>query len=137
MGDNPLRGINDDNLGPRYPDMYNAYAPDLIQIAYTIAINQNIKAHKGVLVAVAGPNLETPAEYRFLRLIGADAVSMSTVPEALVAVHSAMKILGFCCITDKCTPEALKPSNIGEIIQIAEETEPKLTKLVSEVIRQI
>jgi purine-nucleoside phosphorylase len=137
MGDNPLRGINDESLGPRYPDMFDAYSPDLIELAYSTAMKERIRTHKGVLVAVAGPNLETPAEYRFLRLIGADAVSMSTVPETLVAVHSSMKILGFCCITDKCTPEVLKSSDIKEIIRVANETEPRLTRLVSEVIRQM
>ncbi len=101
------------------------------------SIKEGISVHKGILVALAGPNLETPAEYRFLRLIGADVVSMSTAPEVLVAVHSSMEILGFSCITDKCTPEALKPADIKEIIKIANETEPRLTKLVSEVIRQL
>lgn len=136
MGDNPLIGINDDSLGPRYPDMYDAYSPDLIELASSIAFREGIKVHKGVLVAVSGPNLETPAEYKFLRMIGADAVSMSTVPEVLVAIHSSMKVLGLCCLTDKCTPEVLKSSEISEIIQIANQTEPKLTKLVSEFIRQ-
>ena len=137
MGDNPLRGINDDSLGPRYPDMLNAYSPDLIELAYSTAMKKGISAHKGVLVAVAGPNLETPAEYRFLRLIGADVVSMSTVPEVLVGIHSSMKIIVFSCITDKCTPESLKPADIKEIIQVANATEPRLTRLVSEVIRQM
>jgi len=137
MGDNPLIGVNDDSLGPRYPDMYDAYSPELIKLAYEIAMNEKIKVHKGVIVAVAGPNLETPAEYRFLRIIGADAVSMSTVPEVIVAVHSSMKILGLCCITDKCTPEVLGKADIREIIKIAQKTEPKLTRLVCEVIRQL
>ena len=137
MGDNPLIGINDDDLGPRYPDMYDAYSPDLVELAFTTAMKEGIRAHKGVLVAVSGPNLETPAEYKFLRLIGADAVSMSTIPEVLVAVHSSMRVLGLCCLTDKCTPEALKTADIKEIIQIANQTEPRLTKLVSEVIRQL
>jgi purine-nucleoside phosphorylase len=137
MGDNPLRGINDDSLGPRYPDMFDAYSPDLIELAYSTAMKEGISAHKGVLVAVSGPNLETPAEYRFLRLIGADVVSMSTVPEVLAGIHSSMKILVFSCVTDKCTPESLKTSDIKEIIKVANETEPRLTKLVSEVIRQI
>lgn len=137
MPDNPLRGINDDTLGPRYPDMYDAYSPDLVELAYRIAMKENIKARKGIFVAVRGPNLETPAEYRYLRTIGADAVSMSTVPEVIVAVHSSMKVLGLCCITDKCTPDVLDKVDIGEIIKVANETEPKLTKLVSEVIRQI
>ncbi|HGJ67395.1 TPA: purine-nucleoside phosphorylase [bacterium] len=137
MGDNPLIGINDDQLGPRYPDMFDAYSPDLIDLAYQTAIKEKIIAHKGVLVAVSGPNLETPAEYKFLRMIGADAVSMSTVPEVIVAIHSSMKVLGLSCLTDKCTPEVLKTSDIGEIIQVANQTEPKLTKLVSEIIYQL
>ncbi len=137
MGDNPLRGINDDELGPRYPDMYSAYTPQLIELAYSVAMKEGIRVHKGVLVAVSGPNLETPAEYKFLSLIGADAVSMSSVPEVIVAVHSSMKVLGFSCITDKCTPKDLKPADIKEIISIANKTEPKLTRLVTEVINQI
>ena len=137
MNDNPLRGINDDSLGPRYPDMYDAYSPDLVDLAYTIAMEENIGVHKGVFVAVSGPNLETPAEYRFLRCIGADAVSMSTVPEVIVAVHSSMKILGLSCITDKCTPDILGPANIDEIVKVANETEPRLTRLVTRVIEQM
>jgi len=137
MGDNPLRGINDDSLGPRYPDMYNAYSPDLIDLVCTIAMEEKIRVRKGVFVAVAGPNLETPAEYRFLAGIGADAVGMSTVPEVIVAVHSSMKVLGLCCITDKCTPDVLGPADIEEIIRVANETEPKLTRLVIEIIRQM
>jgi len=134
LGDNPLIGVNDDSLGPRYPDMYNAYSPDLIELAIKIAMEEKIKVHKGVFVAVAGPNLETPAEYRFLRHAGADAVGMSIVPEVIVAVHSSMKVLGLSCITDKCTPDVLKIANIKEIIKIANDTEPKLTRLVSEII---
>lgn len=137
MGDNPLRGINDDSLGPRYPDMYGIYTPELVNLAYTIAMEKKIRVHKGVFVAVSGPNLETPAEYRFLRYAGADAVSMSTVPEVIVAVHASMKVLGLSCITDKCTPDILGPANIREIIQVANETEPKLTQLVAEVIKRM
>jgi purine-nucleoside phosphorylase len=137
MNDNPLRGINDDSLGPRYPDMYDAYSPELVDLAYEIAMEEKIRAHKGVFVGVPGPNLETPAEYRLLRAAGADAVSMSTVPEVIVAVHSSMKVLGLCCITDKCTPDVLGPAEIKEIIRIANKTEPKLTRLVAEVIRRM
>ena len=137
MTDNPLRGVNDDTLGPRYPDVYNAYSPDLVDMAYKIATEDNIRVLKGVFVAVTGPNLETPAEYRYLRIIGADAVSMSTVPEVIVAVHSSMKVLGLSCITDKCTPDALGIANINEIIKVANETEPKLTRLVSDIIEQM
>jgi len=137
MGDNPLRGVNDDSLGPRYPDMFGIYTPRLVDLAYAIAMEKKIRVHKGVFVAVSGPNLETPAEYRFLRCAGADAVSMSTVPEVIVAVHSSMKVLGLSCITDKCTPNVLGPVDIGEIIQVANETEPKLTQLVAETIKRI
>ena len=137
IGDNPLRGINDDSLGPRYPDMYDAYTPELVSLACAVAAEENIAAYRGIFVAVSGPNLETPAEYKFLRCIGADAVSMSTVPEVIVAVHSSMKVLGLCCITDKCTPDVLGPVDIGEIIQIANETEPKLTKLVTTIIERM
>jgi len=137
MNDNPLRGINDDSLGPRYPDMYNAYSPDLINLAYTIAMEEKIRVHRGVFVAVSGPNLETPAEYRFLRYAGADAVSMSTVPEVIVAIHSSMEVLGLCCITDKCTPDVLGPADIVEIIRVANSIEPKLTRLVTEIIRRM
>jgi purine-nucleoside phosphorylase len=137
MGDNPLRGVNDDSLGPRYPDMYDAYTPELANLTYTVAMEEKIRVHKGVFVAVSGPNLETPAEYRFLRCIGADAVSMSTVPEVIVAVHSSMEVLGLSCITDKCTPDILGPANIDEIIKVANETEPKLTRLVTRVIGQM
>lgn len=137
MGDNPLRGVNDNSLGPRYPDMFDTYTPRLIDLAYAIAMEKKIRVHKGVFVAVSGPNLETPAEYRFLRNAGADAVSMSTVPEVIVAVHSSMKVLGLSCITDKCTPDVLGPVDIEEIIQVANETEPKLTQLVAETIKRI
>jgi len=113
MGDNPLRGINDDSLGPRYPDMYESYSPELIELTYKTAIREDIRISKGVLVAVSGPNLETPAEYKFLSLIGADAVSMSSVPEVIVAIHSSMKVLGISCITDKCTPEVLRKADIS------------------------
>ncbi len=137
MGDNPLRGINDDRLGPRYPDMYGIYTPELIDLTYAIAMEKKIRVHKGVFVAVSGPNLETPAEYAFLKAAGADAVSMSTVPEVIVAVHCSMKVLGLSCITDKCTPDVLGPVDIGEIISVANETAPKLTQLVAEVIKRM
>lgn len=136
LGDNPLIGINDDRLGPRFPDMCEPYCQKLVDRALEIARKENIVAHKGVFVAVAGPNLETRAEYRFLRTIGADVVGMSTVPEVVVAVHAGMRSVGFSVITDMCLPDALKPANVDEIIATANEAEPKLTKLVLGVLEQ-
>ncbi|MFO0014186.1 MAG: purine-nucleoside phosphorylase [Planctomycetota bacterium] len=134
MGDNPLIGINDDRLGPRFPDMCHPYDPELIETSLRIARQSDIVAHRGVFVAVAGPNLETRAEYRFLRGIGADVVGMSTVPEVIVAVHSSMRTVGFSVVTDMCLPDALEPANVEKIIAIANEAEPKLTTLVTGVL---
>ncbi len=134
LGDNPLIGINDDRLGPRFPDMCEPYCQELVNRALEVARTNNIVAHKGVFVAVAGPNLETRAEYRFLRAIGADVVGMSTVPEVIVAVHSGMRAVGFSVITDMCLADALKPANVEEIIATANEAAPKLTKLVMGVL---
>lgn len=134
MGDNPLIGINDDRLGPRFPDMCEPYTQSLIDRALSIGRQEDMVVHKGVFVAVAGPNLETRAEYRFLRLIGADVVGMSTVPEVIVAVHSGMRVVGFSVITDMCLADALEPANVEEIIRVAGEAEPHLTKLVMGVL---
>ncbi len=134
MGDNPLIGINDDRLGPRFPDMSQPYNFELIERALSIARREDIVAHKGVFVAVAGPNLETRAEYRFLRLIGADVVGMSTVPEVIVAVHCSLRVIGFSIVTDMCLPDALEEANVEKIIAIANAAEPKLTKLVLGVL---
>jgi purine-nucleoside phosphorylase len=134
MNGNPLIGVNDDCLGPRFPDMCAPYDRPLIDLALRIARQENFVAHKGVYVAVTGPNLETRAEYRFLRMIGADVVGMSTVPEVLVAVHSGMRVLGLSIITDLCLPDALKPANIHEILATAAEAEPKLRKIVMGVV---
>ncbi|NLX95166.1 MAG: purine-nucleoside phosphorylase [Rhodopirellula sp.] len=127
---NPLVGVNDDRLGPRFPDMSAPYDRTLIDRALAIARRENFVAHKGVYVAVTGPNLETRAEYRFLRTIGADVVGMSTVPEVLVAVHSGMRALGLSIVTDLCLPDALEPADIEKIIAVAAEAEPKLRKIV-------
>jgi len=134
MGDNPLLGINDDSLGPRFPDMCAPYDPRLIETALEIARRENFAAHKGVYVAVTGPNLETRAEYRFLRAIGADVVGMSTVPEVIVAVHAGMRVLGLSIITDRCLPDALKPADIDEILGTAARAEPNLRKIVLGVL---
>jgi purine-nucleoside phosphorylase len=134
MGANPLIGINDDRLGPRFPDMCEPYDRKLIDRALEIARRENIVAHRGVFVAVSGPNLETRAEYRFLRLIGADVVGMSTVPEVIVAAHCGLKVVGFSIVTDMCLPDALEPADVPKIIATANAAEPKLTKLVLGVL---
>ena len=134
MGANPLIGINDDRLGPRFPDMCEPYNHSLIERALEVARRENIVAHRGVFVAVAGPNLETRAEYRFLRMIGADVVGMSTVPEVIVAVHAGLKVVGFSIVTDMCLPDALEPADVAKIIATANAAEPKLTKLVLGVL---
>jgi purine-nucleoside phosphorylase len=135
MGGNPLIGINDDRLGPRFPDMSQPYDRRLIREALRIARKSDIVAHQGVFVAVAGPNLETRAEYRFLRQIGADVVGMSTVPEVIVAVHSSMRTVGFSVITDMCLPDALEAADVSKIIAIANEAEPRLTSLLTGVLQ--
>ncbi|MCX7428080.1 MAG: purine-nucleoside phosphorylase [Planctomycetia bacterium] len=137
MNGNPLIGVNDDRLGPRFPDMSRPYDPELIERALEIARRENFAAHKGVYVAVTGPNLETRAEYRFLRGIGADVVGMSTVPEVIVAVHAGMRVLGLSVVTDVCLPDALKPANIEEILAIADSAEPKLRKIVLGVLASL
>jgi len=137
LGDNPLIGKNLDEFGPRFPDMSEPYSLELIELAENVALENRIKLHKGVFVAVSGPNLETKAEYRFLRGIGADVVGMSTVPENIVAVHSGLKVLGLSVITDECFPDALKPVDVEEIIVTANKAEPKLTLIMKKVIEKI
>lgn len=134
MGDNPLIGINDERLGPRFPDMSQPYDFATIDRAMEIARRENIHVHRGVFVAVSGPNLETRAEYRFLRNIGADVVGMSTVPETIVAVHSGMRTVGFSVITDLCFPDCLEAADANEIVRVAQSAEPKLTALVTGVL---
>ena len=137
IGDNPLIGPNDDTLGPRFPDMCEPYAMDLLELAETKALEMGIKTQRGVYLACSGPCLETRAEYRFMRLIGADAVGMSTVPEVIVAVHAGLRVLGFSAITDECFPDALKPVNIEKIIATAGEVEPRITRLVTAILHEL
>ncbi|MDB5034445.1 MAG: purine nucleoside phosphorylase [Chlorobi bacterium] len=137
IGDNPLIGPNDDTLGPRFPDMSEPYSHELIRLAEDVAMDEKIRLHKGTYVAVAGPNLETRAEYRFLRGIGADAVGMSTVPEVIVARHMGMRVLGISIITDECFPDNLAPADISEIIAAANAAEPKLTGVMTGVIARL
>jgi purine-nucleoside phosphorylase len=137
LGDNPLIGVNDETLGPRFPDMSEPYSRRLIGLADAVALDLKIRVEHGVFVAVPGPNLETRAEYRFLRLIGADAVGMSTVPENIVANHMGMKVLGFSIITDECFPDSLQPAKVEEIIAVAGKTEPKLTAIMKGVVERL
>jgi len=137
MGDNPLIGPNDDELGPRFPDMSEPYSKELATLADRIAIEQGVRLQHGVYLACPGPSLETRAEYRFMRTIGADAVGMSTVPEVIVAVHAGLKVLGFSAITDECLPDALKPADINAIIAVANRIEPQLAALVSACIERM
>ncbi|QDV33305.1 purine-nucleoside phosphorylase [Tautonia plasticadhaerens] len=136
-GLSPLIGPNDDRLGPRFPDMIEPYDRGLQDLALSIALDEGIPAHRGVYVGIVGPNLETRAEYRYLRGIGADVVGMSTTSEVVVAVHSGMKVLGFSIVTDLCLPDALEPVVIEEIIAVANEAEGKLRRLVTRVIERL
>lgn len=137
LGDNPLVGPNDDALGPRFPDLSAAYDPDLRGLARQVARERQIVLREGVYVAVGGPNLETAAEYRLLRALGADVVGMSTVPEVIAAVHGGMRVLGVSIITDACLPDALQPANVQEIIATAAKAEPQLTRLVKGVLERL
>jgi purine-nucleoside phosphorylase len=130
MGDNPLIGPNDDELGPRFPDMSQPYDRACVDEVMRIAREIGAPVHKGIYVAVAGPNLETAAEYRMLRGMGADIVGMSLVPENLVAIHGGMRVLALSVITDRCLPDALEPANVEEIIAVANRAEPTLRELV-------
>jgi purine-nucleoside phosphorylase len=137
LSDNPLIGKNDERLGPRFPDMCEPYDHKLIALAQRVALEEKIVCHKGVFVAVPGPNLETRAEYRFLRQIGADVVGMSTVPETIVAVHAGLRVLGLSVITDQCLPDALEPVSLPEIIATANAAEKKLRVLVRRVVEEL
>jgi purine-nucleoside phosphorylase len=137
MGDNPLIGPNDDRLGQRFPDMSEPYDREFIALIEDVALQLRQPLRRAVYVAVAGPNLETAAEYRFLRTIGADTVGMSCVPECLVAVHSEMRVLGLSVVTDACFPDSLEPANIDQIIRIANDAQPKLEALVTGFLQRL
>jgi len=137
LGDNPLIGPNDETLGPRFPDMSEPYDAALRAVARTVATEAGITLREGVYVAVQGPNLETRAEYRLLRNLGADVVGMSTVPEVIVAVHGGMRVLGLSIITDQCLPDALAPAHLAEIIAVARGAEPKLAAVVRGVLARL
>jgi len=136
LGDNPLVGPNDERLGARFPDMSAPYDPELRMLARKSALELGIVLREGVYVAVPGPNLETRAEYRMLRALGADVVGMSTVPEVIVAGHEGMRTIGISIITDQCLPDALEPADIGRIIATAGRAEPQLTRLITTLVER-
>ena len=137
LGDNPLIGPNDEELGTRFPDMSEPYTPALVELAEKVALEQQIKMHQGVYAAVTGPNLETRAEYRYLRTIGADVIGMSTIPEVLAAVHMGMQVLGVSAITDECFPEALEPVKMEDVLAAANIAEPKMTSVITNVLERL
>lgn len=134
LGDNPLVGVNDDRLGPRFPDMSQPYSFELLDEGQRIARQRDFIVHRGVSVAVLGPCLETRAEYRFLRAIGADVVGMSTVPEVITAVHCGLRTFGMAVVTDMCLPDALEVAEVEEIIRVANSAEPKLRMMVEGIL---
>ena len=137
MGENPLVGPNEDSLGPRFPDMSEPYDRGLVQLVRESAREEKIPLREGVFAGVAGPNLETRAEYRFLRWAGADLVGMSVVPETIVAVHAGMRVLALSVITDTCFPDALEPIDVPKVLATAAQAEPTLTRLVTRVLKRL
>ncbi len=137
LGDNPLIGANDDELGPRFPDMSDPYTSRLREIAENVALENEIKMHQGVYLAISGPMLETKAEYRYMRQLGADVVGMSTVPEVIAAVHMGMDVLGISVITDECFPDNLKPVVLEEIFAAAAQAEPKMTQVIIKTLEKL
>jgi purine-nucleoside phosphorylase len=137
QGNNPLIGPNDESIGERFPDMYNCYDKEMVKLAENVALEQKLPVRKGVYVSVTGPNLETAAEYRFLRILGADVVGMSTVPEVIAARHQKTKVLAFSIITDMGLPDALGPCTLDEIIATANTAEPKLRELIGGCVERM
>jgi len=137
LGDNPLIGPNDERIGPRFPDMSEPYSSELLNIASKVALDNGIPLERGVYAAMCGPSLETRAEYRMLKTLGADVIGMSTVPEVIAAVHAWMRVLGFSVITDSCLPDALEPATLSKILAIADKAEPILVKLIEKVLQTL
>lgn len=135
--DSPLRGKNEESLGPRFPDMLNTYDRKLLELAEKVALKERIPVRKGVYFGLQGPCFETPAEYRVIKILGADAVGMSTVPEVIVARHCGIKVLGVSIITDMGLPDILEPVSHIIVIKAANEAEPKMTKLIEAVVKEI
>ena len=136
LGDNPLIGPHDDRFGPRFPDMSEPYDASLRETARAVAAELGVLLREGVYAAVSGPNLETRAEYRMLRTLGADVVGMSTVPEVIVAIQCGMRVLGVSIVTDLCLPDALEPASLEQILSVARRAEPNLTALVMGVLER-
>lgn len=137
LGDNPLIGPNDEELGPRFPDMSEPYTERLIDTAETVALDLSLKMHQGVYLAISGPMMETKAEYRYMRQLGADVVGMSTVPEVIAAVHMGMDVLGISVITDECFPDALEAVSLDDVLEAAGMAEPKMTQIIIEVLSRL
>ena len=137
LGDNPLIGPNDPNLGPRFPDMSQPYTERLLSTAEQVALDAGIKIHQGVYLAISGPMLETKAEYRYMRQLGADVVGMSTVPEVIAAIHMSMEVLGISVITDECFPDSLEPVSLDDVLEAAAMAEPHLTRIVVGVLERL
>ncbi len=137
LGHNPLIGKNHEELGPRFPDMSEPYCRRYMALAERVALEKGIRLQKGVYACMSGPSLETAAEYRMLRILGADVIGMSTVPEVIAAVHAGLKTLGLSVITDSCLPDALKPVDIQEIIRTAGKAEPKLVAIIREAVKEM
>ena len=137
MGDNPLIGPNDEAMGPRFPDMSQPYDRRLIRIGEEVALSAGLKVHQGVMAAVTGPNLETAAEYRMFQFLGADLVTMSTVPEVIVARHASLAVLGLSVVTDECLPDSLAPANVDEIIAVAAAAAPRIETLILGILQRI
>jgi purine-nucleoside phosphorylase len=134
MGANPLVGVNDDRLGPRFPDMIEPYDRGLLEALERIALEEGYRAHRGVYAAVTGPNLETRAEYRMLSLLGADLVGMSTVPEAIAAVHAGLRTACVLAVSDLCLPDALQPADVPKILAVGAESEPRIARLFERLV---
>jgi purine-nucleoside phosphorylase len=137
LGDNPLIGLNDNRIGPRYPDMSEPYSRSLIELTMKIARESKIRVERGVYAAMTGPSLETRAEYRMLKTLGADVIGMSTVPEVIAAVHCGLKVLGLSVVTDSCLPDALEPADIKKIIAVADKAEPNLVTIIEKVLESL
>ena len=131
---NPLIGSNDNRIGPRFPDMSEPYSRDLLALVQKVATENKIHIERGVYAAMTGPSLETRAEYRMLKILGADVIGMSTVPEVIAAVHAGLKVLGLSVVTDSCLPDALEPADIDKIIAVANKAEPSLVTLIQKTL---